>query len=143
MIAEAQPVVQCQSRTDFPLILGIPLQEPDLIVSEWPRGLFGIAVEISKQRIGIRVPRATQRSCEAAACAEVEGSRPVPARCFAVQQPFEVGAELVAVVTANKRQIVRERRKNVVFARLAPAVEPVNVSGGSIHARAPRASLSH
>src|SRR5262245_16917761 len=134
MIAEAQPVVQCQSRTDFPLILGVPLQEPDLIVSEWPRSLFGIAVEISNQRIGIRVPRASQRSCEAAACAEVKGSRPVPARSFAVKQPFEIGAEFVAVVTANKRQIVRERRKNVVFARLAPAVEPVNVSGGSSYA---------
>ncbi len=101
MIADPHAITQRQTAVEPPLVLAIHLQQMDLIVSERAAALLGITVEISEQRIRIRVTSIALTVREATVRGKVERARPVSARCFAVQQSLKVSSKLKGVIAAS------------------------------------------
>src|SRR6185295_8059646 len=58
---------------------------------------------------------------------EVEDSGPLAARRFAVQQAFEINTKLERVIAVSDRDVIGERRFDVVVAGFTPTVKPVDV----------------
>src|SRR5262245_13256868 len=91
VVAHAQAVVQRHTALQLPLILAIPLKEPDLQVRKWTRAAFSVASEIPDKRVGICITGVTQCGREGAVCtAKVEGPCPVSARRFSISDVFEI-----------------------------------------------------
>ena len=136
MEAKADSIAERKIPGDFPLVLCIPLKHPHLDICMRPKLVFRITLEVSQQRIGVRVSRIPGRRVPAVAGAvgETQGSRPVAAGSLAVQHSFKIDAEFVVVIAAGIRQIVGKRGAHIIVSGLTPATEPVNEGRRASHA---------
>src|SRR5262245_31514645 len=94
----------------------------------WTCRRLAVTAETADERVRVGVAGVAEAGGEVAVVtAEVEAPGPVPARGFTVPDTLNVYACLVSVIIPSEREVIGDGREDVVFAYLAPAIEPVDI----------------
>src|SRR5262245_3906027 len=98
---------------------------------------LGIPPEAAGKRVRIRVTCVPEGGGEVSnVAAEIICSGPIPSGSLTVPQPFKIEPHLDIVTAAIDREIIGDRRENIILANLTPAIEPVDIR----HCRLPQAT---